>query len=222
MRPRHEGSAERSTATKMHETATDPDMDVEHRVAPPTACECAVRPHGSIDMPTTAADGLAIDDVYRHLRAVARRLLGGERTGHTLDPTALVHEVYVRLAAEPSVVVESPGHLVGLAARSMRQVLVNHALRRRTLKRGGPRSARIPLDAVVDLFESRCTDLVALDEALDRLGAMEPRLRQVVELRFFAGLTILEIARLLGRSTRTVERDWDTARTHLRHDLESR
>lgn len=173
-------------------------------------------------MNTPAAELLALNDVYQHLRAFARRLLGGERTGHTLDPTALVHEAYMRLAAEPELVVAGPDHLIGLAARSMRQVLVNHALRRQAQKRGGPRPARMPLDAVVELFELKCIDLVALDDALARLGRRDPRLLEVVELRFFAGLTIPEIARMLDRSSRTVERDWDAARSHLRRELESR
>jgi RNA polymerase sigma factor (TIGR02999 family) len=156
--------------------------------------------------------------LYDELRSMAARQLRGEAPGHTLQPTALVHEVYLRLARGREPGASDRAHLLAIAARVMRQVLVNHALARRTARRGGDR-LRIGLDAAVDLFEERCRDLVALDEALTRLGEEHPRAARVVELRFFGGLTMEETAAALEASVRTVERDWTMARCWLRGEV---
>jgi len=152
--------------------------------------------------------------VYADLRAVAEREMRREAAGHTLQPTALVHEAYLRLAGAA----ESAGdrtHFLAIAARAMRQVLVDHARRRDAAKRGGGAPPVTLTDAVgagpLDLDE-----LLALDRALDTL---DPRQRQVVECRFFAGMEESEIATALGLSERTVRRDWAKARAWLYREL---
>lgn len=158
--------------------------------------------------------------VYDELRRLARARLRHERRDHTLQPTALVHEAYVRLAGNR---VESPrnrAHFFALAARLMRDVLVDHARRRAAQKRG--RSAIvIPLNESIPAPESDTIDLLTLDAALTELDAREPRLCRVVELRFFAGLNIAETASALGISDATVEREWVVARTWLHQRLSS-
>lgn len=163
-----------------------------------------------------AAGERAFSLVYGELRALAQRYLRQEAAGHTLQPTALVHEAFLRLPRRAGIA--DRAHLIGIAARLMRQILVNHALRKRTLRRGGD-GRRIPLDPAVALFEERCGDLVALDEALTRLAEVDARQAQVVELRFFGGLTTEETARTIGCSQRTVERDWTVARLWLRREV---
>ncbi|MHC5004000.1 MAG: sigma-70 family RNA polymerase sigma factor [Planctomycetota bacterium] len=158
--------------------------------------------------------------VYGDLRRLAGHYLRGEKPDHTLQATALVHEAYLRLVGETTPAVTNRGHLVALSARLMRQILVNHALKRGAAKRGGNRQ-RVPLAQAAEVFEARCTDLVALDEALERLAAVDPRLTEIVELRFFGGLSVAETARLLDASPRTVERQWSLARAWLRQELEA-
>ena len=181
---------------------------------------------------TAGAAVLAL--VYAELRELAGRYLRRERPGHTLQPTALVHEAYLRLVgglvgglAEGGAAGfaggKDPGarcrsELIGIAARLMRQILVNHAHRRRTLRRGGDR-ARVALEAALAAFEDRCVDLIALDDALDRLAALDARQARVVELRFFGGMTVEETAGALGTSPRTVEREWTLARAWLRREM---
>jgi len=167
-------------------------------------------------------DGSAADElfsiIYGELRRVADRVMQGERSDHTLQPTALVHEAYLRLARGKHPGVRSGSELIGIAARLMRQILVNHAHHRRTLRRGGDR-ARVALDPTLAMFEDRCVDLLALDDALDRLAALDARQARVVELRFFGGMTVEETAGALGTSVRTVEREWTLARAWLRREI---
>ena len=149
--------------------------------------------------------------VYDELRAVAGRRLAAERTDHTLDTTALVHETYIKLVDQTRAVWRDRVHFFAVAARAMRHILVDHARRHATAKRGSGRR-RVPLDAVgLSLYE-RAETLVDLDEALERLSALDPRLGQVVECRFFGGLTEEEIASVLDVTPRTVRRDWVKAR----------
>lgn len=158
--------------------------------------------------------------LYGELRQMAARCMGRERTSHTLQPTALIHEAWIRLlpGQEESQSWTSREHFVRVAARAMRRVLVDHARARGAEKRG--RDWRpVPLDAVVASLEERNVDLLALDDALGRLARMDDHLARLVELRFFAGLTIAETARVLGVSTPTVERHWRTARIWLRREL---
>lgn len=160
---------------------------------------------------------------YRALRAIAHRQLAAERPDHTLDSGAVVHEAWLRLAAQRATPLDR-AHFLALAARTMRRVLVDHARRHRASRRGGPARLAIGLD-VLDAAapaltsDTRSALLLALDEALDRLGALQPRLAAVVECRFFAGLTEDETAQALGVSTRTVARDWLAARAWLRGAL---
>jgi len=157
--------------------------------------------------------------VYEELRGLARGLLRRERPGHTLQTTALIHEAYLRLVDRSLAGVDSRTHFVAIAARCMRQILVDHARVRGAQKRGGDRE-RNPLDDAVAAFEQDGTDLVALHEALERLGAADERKARVVELRFFGGLTIEEAASVLGVSPKTIEADWHLARAWLRRELD--
>jgi RNA polymerase sigma factor (TIGR02999 family) len=157
--------------------------------------------------------------LYAELREIADRLLRGEVVGHTLQPTALVHEAWFKLAGPGAPHPVDRQHFLALAARAMRQVLVDHARRRRAQKRGG---AGIALSLADDRlgFSVPLDDLIAVDDALTRLAAGNPRLARVVELRFFAGLSEDEAARALGVTTRTIQRDWVKARAWLHAELD--
>ncbi len=155
--------------------------------------------------------------VYAELRARAGGLMGA--AGGTLQPTAIVHEAWIKLAGSESGDWRDRGHFLAFAASAMRSILVDHARAKRTAKRGGG-AARIELDRAVAEYEDRAVDLVALDEALAELATLDPELARVVELRFFGGSTIAETAQALGISTATVERDWRTARSWLRQRID--
>lgn len=157
--------------------------------------------------------------MYDELRQLAARLLFREQAGHTLPPTALVHEAYLKLMGDSAPELNSRGHLLGVAARAMRQVLVEHARKRLAAKRGGGDAAITLVDEIAPA-ELPNEQLLALDEALTRLDALNPRLRQVVECRFFAGLTEEETAQALGVTARTVQRDWARARAWLYQQLD--
>jgi RNA polymerase sigma factor (TIGR02999 family) len=157
--------------------------------------------------------------IYPKLHRLATRALGGEPAGLTLQPTALVHEAWLRLfPAEPSQNWRTSEHFLAVAGKVMRRVLVDHARASRAQKRRGNRR-REPLDVWIELLEDRALDALGLDEALQRLGTLDPQLERIVELRFFAGLTIAETAAALGIATATVERGWRTARAWLRGEL---
>ena len=157
-------------------------------------------------------------EAYDELRRLAHRFLSHQQPGQTLSPTALVHEAYLRLIRTDHLDEVDPRPFFGLAARAMRSVLVDHARRRGRLKRGGG-AHRVPLDDVVDLYQQRAMDLVALDEALSELAQVDADQARVVELRFFGGLTEAESARILGVSPRTVGRMWRGARAWLRRAM---
>jgi len=152
--------------------------------------------------------------VYQELRARAHRLLVRERSGETLNTTALVHEAYVRLADSADLSVNDRGHFFALASRAMRHILVDYARRLRAQKRGGGQSP-LTLDAGRVAVNDRAHELIALNEALDQLTALDERLARNVELRFFGGLSIDETAEVLAVSPRTVRRDWRKARAIL-------
>jgi RNA polymerase sigma factor (TIGR02999 family) len=158
--------------------------------------------------------------VYGELRGVAAGLMGRERGDHTLQPTALVHEAFVRLFRDDLWrTAPNRSYLFGAAARAMREVLADHARRRRAAKRGGT-VRRVPLDDLLDHLEhEQNVDVLALHESLDRLSALHDRQSQVVTLRFFGGFTVAEIAGLLGLSVSTVEADFRLARAWLRQQL---
>jgi RNA polymerase sigma factor (TIGR02999 family) len=148
--------------------------------------------------------------VYEELRALAKRELYREQQGHTLHATALVHEAYLKLAGS-GMPASDRAHFLAIAARAMRQVLVDHARRRKAIKRGGDMVATTLTDGGAQV-DFRPDEIIALDEALEQL---EPRQRQVVEFRFFAGMEEKEIAEVLGVSDRTVRREWVKARAWL-------
>jgi len=156
--------------------------------------------------------------VYEELRRIAHRALRGERTGHTLGTTGLVHEAYMRLADQTRLEYHDRAHFYGIAARAMRHILVDYARRHRAAKRGGSRQV-IPLDDALVAVEDRAEALLGLDEALTELEALDPRLGQVVQCRFFGGLTEEETGEVLGVTARTVRRDWLKAKGWLYHQL---
>ncbi len=156
--------------------------------------------------------------VYADLRRVAAAYLGRERKGHTLQPTALVHEAYCRLVDAENLGYSDRHHFYAVAARAMRRILVDHARKRKAAKRGGGAS-RVPLDRLPELPDERDAWLAALDDVLADLERLDARQAQVVELRFFGGLTIQETAATLGVSHATVERDWKVARAWLAREL---
>ena len=156
--------------------------------------------------------------VYDELRRQARVFLARERGGHTLQPTALVHEAYLKLVDQTRVNWQNRAHFYGLAAQMMRRVLIDHARAHATDKRGGG-AVHLSIDDVQLPIEQRAASLVALDEALDKLAQFDERKCKVVEMRFFGGLADEEIAEVLGVTTRTVLRDWKTARLLLYREL---
>jgi RNA polymerase sigma factor (TIGR02999 family) len=157
--------------------------------------------------------------VYRELHAIAHRLLDRERGGHTLQTTALLHEAWLRLAGGEAGRYEGRAHFVRVAARAMRHVLVDHARARGSRKRAGDRRVPLVEDALV-CFEEDPADLLALDEALTRLGARDARMQRVVEVCFFGGLNQREAAAVLGLTERQVQHAWTIARGWLRRELE--
>ena len=156
--------------------------------------------------------------IYAELRQIAERAMRHERSDHTLQPTALVHEAFLRLVGKPDLSWESRAHFLNIAAQAMRRVLLMHARERRAGKRGGGLD-RVTLDEQLMGSAERGVDLIGLDESLERLAAVFPRKARVVELRFFAGLGIEETARVLEISPATVKREWDFARAWIRRDL---
>lgn len=152
--------------------------------------------------------------VYAELREIARQRLRRHRPGDTLNTTALVHEAYIKLAGPTGANASDRAHFLALASRAMRFILVDHARARAMQKRGGGRDD-VPLDQVQVAAEQPVPDLIALDDAMERLRLLSDRLCQLVEYRFFGGLSYDEIAEVTGQSVRTVKRDWTKARTWL-------
>ena len=159
--------------------------------------------------------------VYDELRRMADRALRHERDDHTLQPTALVHELYLRFSGLRDMRVESRRHFYGAAAEAMRRILVDHARMRRAQKRGGAQAFKVPLDDVPDslLAGSPDVDVVRLDDALHAFAKVAPDKARVVELRYFAGLSVEETAAVLGLSPATVKRHWAFARAWLFREM---
>jgi RNA polymerase sigma-70 factor, ECF subfamily len=155
--------------------------------------------------------------VYRELRQLAASYLRKERQGHTLQPTALVHEAYLRLVDQTNPSWQNRSHFYGVAARLMRQILVDHARRKRAGKRGG---LKVSLDEAVSFHQERSRDLVALDSGLNALEKIDPRKCKAVELRYFGGLSMEEIARTLDVSEPTVRRDLRMAEAWLHSEMQ--
>ena len=156
--------------------------------------------------------------VYDELRRIAGRLMGAERDGHTLQPTALINEAFLRLVEPGAQAFGGRVHFLRVAARAMRNVLVDHARARRAAKRGGG-GVRVTLDEGVALDDAHVDGVLAVDETLQRLTAIDPQLGQIVEMRYFGGYTDQETAEALGVSLRTVERGWRLARAWLTREM---
>jgi RNA polymerase sigma factor (TIGR02999 family) len=166
--------------------------------------------------------GAELDDVfpavYDELRRLAHRHLRGERTGHTLGTTALVHEAYLELSKLDHIKWPGRPYMLAAASRAMRRILIDFAVARRAQKRGGGVTAE-PLEDAMVMAVSRGDELLALDEALGRLAAVNERYARVVECRFFGGMSVEETAEALGTSAATVKRDWSMARAWLNREL---
>ena len=154
--------------------------------------------------------------VYEELRRLARHYLSGERVNHTLQPTALVHEAYMRLTGQQQVDWQNRAQLLGIAAQMMRRILLTHAEARNAGKRQGH---LITIDRALDVFDQQEIDLIPLEAALKKLGALDPDQEKLVELRFFGGLTIEETAEVMNTSPATVKRAWSLARAWLFREL---
>ena len=164
----------------------------------------------------------ALDDlfplVYGELRKLAASRMRVERSDHTLQPTALVHEAYLRLIEQHSADWQNRAHFFGLAAEMMRRILVNHAVKNNADKRFGNQT-RLTLDEIVDFTNGADINLVALDEALNKLAEFDPKQAKIIELKFFGGLTNEEIAEVTGVSDSTVKREWRIAKAWLHEQL---
>lgn len=167
-----------------------------------------------------AADQL-LPLVYQELRRLAAQKMAQESPDHTLQPTALVHEAYVRLVGTgPEQAWDSRGHFYAAAAEAMRRILIDDARRKQSLKRGGGRARRQFDEQVAPQQPDDPTDLLALDEALKKFAASDPETARLVELRFFAGLSVEQAAQALGISERTAKRNWSYARAWLRREMD--
>ena len=172
----------------------------------------------------SSGDVAALDDViravYQELRQMADRYLRKERSEHTLQPTALVHEAYLRLIDQTQVSWQNRAHFFGVAAQMMRRILIDHAKTKHREKRGGA-MAPLPLDEALDLSQGRASELVALDDVLKILADIDERKSRVVELRFFGGLSVEETADVLQISPQTVLRDWKLAKAWLYQEIKN-
>ena len=158
--------------------------------------------------------------VYAELRRLAHYYLQLERSDHTLQSTALVHEAYLRLAGQNSPQWQNRAHFFGIAAHVMRQILVEYARAHAAAKRGGGSVCKLTLDEAMDIQDkTNNVDVVALDGALGRLSELDPQQGRIVELRFFAGLTIEDTSEVMGISPATVKRDWTSARAWLHREI---
>jgi RNA polymerase sigma-70 factor (ECF subfamily) len=158
--------------------------------------------------------------VYNELRRLANNYLRRERANHTLQPTALVNEAYLKLIDQRNAQWQNRAHFFGISAQLMRRILVDHARQHQAVKRGGSNQQRLSITSAEEIAQQPGVDLLALNEALDQLASIDPQQAQIVELKFFAGLSIAETAEVLGISHATVERDWKMARAWLRRQLE--
>ena len=158
--------------------------------------------------------------VYNELRRLASNYLRRERPSHTLQPTALVNEAYLKLIDQRNAQWQNRAHFFGISAQLMRRILVDHARQHQAVKRGGSNQQRLSITSAEEIAQQPAVDLLALNEALDELTLMDTQQARIVELKFFGGLSIDETAEVLGISHATVERDWKMARAWLRRQLE--
>jgi RNA polymerase sigma factor (TIGR02999 family) len=159
--------------------------------------------------------------VYPELRAMAARCMRRERPDHTLQATVLVHEAYLRLVGQQNVHWENRAQFFGFAAQVMRRVLVDYAREHRAIKRGGA-AARVPLEDALLITEDHMDRVLMMDDSLSKLAAVDPAQSRIVELRFFAGMTVEETSEVMGISTATVKREWSHAKAWLQRDMRTR
>lgn len=157
--------------------------------------------------------------VYDELRRLANSYISRERSDHTLQPTALVHEAYIRLIGQDAIEWQSRAHFFGVSARLMREILIEYARAKNRQKRGGEFMTQIELDNAVEFTDAKELDVIAVDEALVKLETLDPQQARIVELKFFGGLTIEEIAEVMSISAATVKREWSTAKLFLHRTL---
>ncbi len=158
--------------------------------------------------------------VYDELRRLANSYLNQERGNHTLQPTALVHEAYIRLLGQKEIAWENRAHFFGVSARLMREILIEYARGRNRQKRGGEFKTQIALDASIGFTNRKDLDIIAVDEALSKLELLDERQARIVEMKFFGGLTVEEIGEVMGISAATVKREWSTAKLLLHRMLD--
>jgi RNA polymerase sigma factor (TIGR02999 family) len=184
-----------------------------------------VRPVTALLARWQAGDSAALETliplVYDELRSLAQRYLRRERSNHTLQSTALVHEAYVRLAGQDPPALQNRSHFFGVAARLMREILVDHARAQQSAKRGG-NACTLTLDEALKVAGRTDVDVLLLDDALKELARLDERQSRIVELRYFTGLSIDETADVMGVSAATVSREWTTARAWLHRELSGR
>jgi RNA polymerase sigma factor (TIGR02999 family) len=157
--------------------------------------------------------------VYQELRRLARYYMRRERAGHTLQTSALVNEAYLRLIDYKRMRWQDRAHFLAVAAQAMRRILIEHARSRQSARRGGAEARQVSLDEAAVLADEQAAEMIALDDALTSLAALDPRKSRVVELRYFGGLEIEETAEVLGISPATVKREWSTARLWLHREI---
>ena len=190
-------------------------------MAQPASTDEVTRLLRALQAGDAAASERLFPHIYADLRALAARAFARERPDHTLQPTALVHEAFLRLLDQTQVDWMSRAHFFALAAKAMRQILCDHARRHATDKRGGGRH-RVELDETVAVGTDRQVDVLDLDQALRKLAELDERKSRLVELRFFGGLTGEEVADVLGVSRKTVAQDWTVARLWLLRELQGK
>jgi RNA polymerase sigma factor (TIGR02999 family) len=198
-------------------------MSAEHLhaqvIGPPVIGPTAAIPNQLREYPRSGASVAEIlPETYDDLRRLAANLLRCERVGHTLQRTALVHEAFLRLVDQGEINWQSRGHFLAIFARVMRQTLTNHAVARNRQKRG----SGDPMDAAIEFYDRRKVDLTEIDTALRGLEELDPRQAEIVEMRFFGGFTVEEIADALEISAATVKREWTLAKLWLRRELAAR
>jgi RNA polymerase sigma factor (TIGR02999 family) len=185
---------------------------------PPAAAQTLTRILQDISAGRAKASDELLPLVYDELRLLARQRLREERVNHTLNATALVHEAYLRLAGGDKVAWENRAHFFGAAARAMRRVLIDHARKRNRLKRASEHR-QVPLSVVDLMVDADRDEILAIDAAVEKLAARDARMAEIVHLRFYAGLSVEEVAAALGLSDRTVRREWSVARAWLSREL---
>jgi RNA polymerase sigma-70 factor, ECF subfamily len=182
-----------------------------------------VQDASAVLLESPGAEGCAVEQflplLYHQLKAQARNALRGERDDHTLTPTALVHEAYLRLSALKEISWRGRTHFLGTAAQVMRRILISYARAHKAAKRGGPSATRTDLEDVISFAMNRPDELLELDAALERLAALSLRQARVVECRFFAELSVEETAQALEISPATVKREWTMARAWLNREM---